>query len=236
MGIMRIVKIEKTDGRKETKGCLKGASVVVEQLKNIWLSEDFKIGSFDFVEEEGDLYIGGDHSISYETFSKNKCEGLLILDAHPDTFQEFNVATHLDWLRHLIDEGVVKSENVMIIGLRSFHKNEIGYLREKKIKFVTMKQVFENGVKEVCEGVMEFVKDFESLYLSVDMDVVDPAYAPGVGFIEPGGLSSRELIYFIQRFKKLRNLKKVDVVEINVDRDINDMTSKLAAKVIYELS
>ena len=231
---MKIVKVEKSDGREETKGCSSGASKVLEQLKDIWLSEDFKVGSFDIVEEDGDIYLGGDHSISYEVFSKNQCEGLLVFDAHPDTYHEFNIPTHLDWLRFLIDEGKIKGENVMVVGLRSYHKKEVDYLKEKKVKFVTMKQIFENGVKGVCDGVMEFVSNFESLYLSIDLDVVDPAYAPGVGHVEPGGLSSRELIYFVQRLRNLKNLKKVDLVEVNVDEDIDNMTSKLAARIVYE--
>jgi len=232
---MKIVKVEKSDGRSETKGCEKGASKVLEQLKDIWYSETYESLNYEIL-EEGDLYLGGDHSISFEVFSKNPCEGLLVFDAHPDVYHEFNSATHLDWLNFLIDEGKVKGENVMIVGLRSFHRKEIDYLREKKAKFLTMKQVFDNGVVNVCDGIMEFVSQFESLYMSIDMDVVDPAFAPGVGYVEPGGLSSRELIYIIQRLKNLKNLKKVDIVEINVDRDVNDMTAKLAAKLIYELS
>ena len=57
--------------------------------------------------ENGDLFLGGDHSVSYEVFSNNKCEGLLVFDAHPDTYHEFNIATRLDWLRHLVDGGKI---------------------------------------------------------------------------------------------------------------------------------
>lgn len=233
---MKIVKLEKTDGREETKGCRNSASEILKQLKDIWLSEDFKFGDFEVVNENGDIFLGGDHSVSYSNFCKNKCEGLLVFDAHPDVYQEFNVPTHLDWLKFLIDEGKVDASKVMLIGVRNFHRKEIDYLKEKKIKFVTMKQVFENGVKEVTEGVMEFVSNFSSLYVSIDMDVVDPGFAPGVGYVEPGGLSSREMIYFVQRLKNLKNLKKVDIVEVNVEKDIGNITAKLVAKLIYELS
>lgn len=232
---MKIVKVEKVDGRSETKGCEKGASKILEQLKDIWYSENYKNLNYE-IGVEGDLFLGGDHSISFEIFSKNLCEGLLIFDAHPDVYQEFNSATHLDWLKFLIDEGKVNGEKVMIVGLRSFHKKEIDFLREKKVKFLTMKNIFDNGVVNVCDSIMEFSSRFKSLYLSIDLDVVDPAFAPGVGYVEPGGLSSRELIYFIQRLKNLKNLKKIDIVEVNVDKDINNMTAKLAAKLVYELA
>ncbi len=233
---MKIVKVEKVDGRPETKGCKIGASKILEQLKDIWYSENYKILNYEMTVEKGDLFLGGDHSISYGTFSDNNCEGLLIFDAHPDVYHEFNTATHLDWLKFLIDEKKINGGNVMIAGLRSFHKKEIEYLKEKKIKFLTMKNIFDNGIVSVCDSIMEFASGFKSLYLSIDIDVVDPAFAPGVGYIEPGGLSSRELIYFVQRLKNLKNLRKVDIVEVNIDRDINNMTAKLAAKLIAELS
>ena len=233
---MKIMKVEKTDGRPETKGCKIGASKVLEQLKDIWYSENYKPLNYEVVDEKGDLFLGGDHSVSYDTFSNNLCEGLLIFDAHPDVYQEFNTPTHLDWLKFIIEEGKVLRENLMIVGLRSFHKKEIEYLKEKKIKFLTMKNIFDNGVVSVCDSIMEFAFSFKSLYLSIDIDVVDPAFAPGVGYVEPGGLSSRELIYFVQRLKNLKNLRKVDIVEVNIDKDINNMTAKLAAKLIAELS
>lgn len=231
---MRIVRISKTDGRRETKGCESASLKIIEQLREIWLSENFK--KLDYtIEEEGDLYIGGDHSNTYPNFIKSGCDSLLIFDAHPDVYQEFNQATHIDWLKFLIDERKIKKENVVLVGIRSFHRKEIDYLKENKIKFFDMKKIFELGIKETCDLVMEIVKDFSKLYLSIDIDVVDPSNAPGVGFSEPGGLSSREMIYFVQRLKLLKNLRRVDIIEVNLEKDINDQTSKLAAKIIWEL-
>ena len=231
---MKIVKVEKTDGRNETKGCRESAEEIIKQLKNIWLNENFKTLNYK-ISEEGDLYLGGDHSNSYENFKNSGCDGLLIFDAHPDVYQEFNNATHLDWLKFLIDENKVNKENIVLVGIRSFHKKEIDYLQENKIRYFDMKKIFDLGAKETCDSVMELVRNFEKLYLSIDIDAVDPAFAPGVGGAEPGGLTSRELIYFIQRLKLLKNLKKVDIVEINIEKDVNNITSKLAAKLIWEL-
>ena len=231
---MKIVKISKTDGRSETKGCRGSAEEILKQLKEIWLNEDFKTLNFE-ISEEGGLYLGGDHSNTYNNFIKSECDGLLVFDAHPDVYQEFNNATHLDWLKFLIDENKVKKENIVLVGIRSFHKKEINYLIENKIKYFDMKKIFELDVKETCSCVMELVRNFKKLYLSIDIDVVDPGFAPGVGFAEPGGLSSRDMIYFVQKLKLLKNLKKVDIVEINTEKDINNITSKLAAKLIWEL-
>ena len=82
---------------------------------------------------------------------------------------------------------------------------------------------------------METEKNWDSLYLSIDIDAVDPAFAPGTGFIEPGGFTSREVLYIVQRLKRLRNLKMIDLVEVNPKKDLNKMTIKLSAKIVKEL-
>ena len=97
-----------------------------------------------------------------------------------------------------------------------------------------MKEITTEGIHEISESVMAAAKDFEALYVSIDIDVLDPAFAPGTGCTEPAGLTSRELIYFVQRLKLLKNLKIVDIVEINPKKDVNNMTSKLGAKIIAE--
>ena len=205
---MKITKIEEVDGRNETKGCEFSPREIIRELKNIWISEGLEKLDYVLVERNADLFIGGDHSVSYNSFRESGCDGLLIFDAHPDVYQEFDSPTHLDWLKFLVDEKKVDCKRVVIVGLRNFHGEEVEFLNKKGIKYITMKQIFEVGVKNVCDSVMELVNGFSKLYLSVDMDVVDPAFAPGVGFSEPGGLNSREMIYFLQRMKKLKNLKR----------------------------
>jgi len=91
------------------------------------------------------------------------------------------------------------------------------------------------GIKEVSESVMSVAKNFGSLYISVDIDVLDPGFAPGTGYPEPGGLTTRELLFFLHRLKKLHNLKAMDIVEVNPDKDVNELTSKLGAKLVVEL-
>ena len=91
------------------------------------------------------------------------------------------------------------------------------------------------SIQDVSDAVMVVAKNFKSLYLSIDIDVLDPAFAPGTGYIEPGGFTSRELIYFIHILKRINNLKAADIVEVNPDKDINDITTKMAAKLAVEL-
>jgi len=87
-----------------------------------------------------------------------------------------------------------------------------------------------------CDIIMEFAKD-KKLYLSLDIDVIDPAFAPATGYPEPGGLTSRQFIYLMQRIKKMKNLKAVDIVEINSEEDkkFNNQTTRVGAKILAEM-
>jgi len=96
-----------------------------------------------------------------------------------------------------------------------------------------MNQLLGN-LEDSCDGIMEFSKNKE-LYVSIDVRVIDPAFAPGTGYPEPGGLSTRELLFFIHKLKLL-NISSWDIVEVNPDKDINNITSKTAAKLVKEIS
>ena len=219
----------KIDEAKISKGNIDETNKnIYEKAKKVFNDKDFPV------------FLGGDHSITYSLFKafseKNKNSGLLIFDAHPDTEKGMKSISHEDFLRKLVEDKILKKENVILVGLRNWSIEEFRFLNENKIKVFNMKSIFEYGIKEFCDNIMEIAREFESLYLSLDIDVTDPGATPGTGYIEPGGLSSRELIYFIQRIGLLKNLKVADIAEVNPEKDINDMTSKLAAKIIVELS
>lgn len=193
------------------------------------------------------ILIGGDHSITYSGFKgfveKHKHDskknintncGLLIFDAHPDCENDF--ITHEDFINKLISDEIIKPSNIMLVGIRNWSENEHNFIKKHKIKNYTMKEISFEGLNETCDAVMAAARAFENIYLSIDIDVLDPAFAPGTGYIEPGGLTSRELLYFIQRLKLLKNIKIIDIVEVNPKKDFNNMTSKMAAKLIVELS
>ena len=184
------------------------------------------------------MLLGGDHSITFSGF-KAFAEGfdnpgLVVFDAHPDCVNNFEPPTHEDYLKVLIEKGVLKKENVIIVGLRNWHKEEYAFLKQNRIKFYSMKEISQEGVREVSEAIMSVAKNFDGLYVSMDIDAVDPSSAPGTGYMEPGGLSSREILYFLHRLKLLRNLKMLDLVEINPLKDVNEMTVSLGAKLVVE--
>jgi agmatinase len=99
-----------------------------------------------------------------------------------------------------------------------------------------MKEISFEGLHEVADSVMSVARQWSKVYISINIDVLDPAFAPVVNTSEPGGMSTRDLLYFIQRLKMLRNTWMYDVVGFNPDKDVNDITSKTAAKLIVELS
>lgn len=260
MKSVKIIKIPYSLGALEkSNGLERGPSSIAEELKNIWSSEDFHKLNFKLDEinlnsdikddlneiyrvlllktEDFTIFLGGDHSITYACFKaiSNKYSncGILIFDSHPDCYKNFDYPVHEDWLQFLIEDGILKPENVMLIGVRNSDPVEMDFLRNNKIKFLTMKNMMKDKEKN-CDMIMEICRNFDNLYISIDIDVLDPAFAPGTGYLEPGGFSSREFIYLVQRLKLLKNLKAIDIVEVNPTKDINNITSKLAAKLINE--
>ena len=262
---MQIVKIPLVNGLGRTKGCEQAPNRIISELSDIYSNEKGKVVEVNekdiheiriaqanledsnkgiykeskkiLSKEEFCIFLGGDHSISYplirafsETF-ENPC--LVVFDAHADCMHDFSPPTHEDWLRTAVEHNL-KAENIFLVGLRNMHPIEAKFLAEKKIRHLMQNQIFGN-LRNTCDAVMESVRKFNSIYLSIDLDVVDPAFAPAVAYPEPCGLSSREAIYLIQRLSLLKNLKAADIVEVNPMKDLNNITSKLAAKIISEL-
>lgn len=243
-------------------GAKDAPDTIEKNLKEIYSSEAGKVPVFEFesvkvnnsnIEESHknifnhiskisskSIILGGDHSISnpcFKAFAKNNPgAGIVIFDAHPDLMDSIGMNSQEDWLRELIENDVVDKDKVIIIGVRNSDVKETEYISEKKLQVYFMKNIFEHKVENICDAVMEKIKDWPAVYLSIDIDAVDPAFAPGTGYREPGGLSSRELIYFIQRLNKLKNIKMIDIVEVNPSLDTADLTSKLAAKLMIEFS
>jgi arginase family enzyme len=185
------------------------------------------------------IFIGGDHSISYsigKAFfdvceSENDRPFLIIFDAHPDCRSYENNADNIQWLRKLIDDGFPK-DKVIIIGIRKSSLEENDFLITNKIRVYQMKDL--NDFEEICDIVMEQANKFQ-LYVSIDIDVVDSVFVPGTSRPESGGLTSRQLVYFIQRINMLKGLRVIDICEINPDKDFNSVTVKLGAKLLGEI-
>lgn len=193
-----------------------------------------------FETKQKSIFLGGDHSISYSITKaffahcnesgKEPC--LIVFDAHADCMEPMKEPTHEEWLRALIEEGF-PAQNILLVGIRNLWKDESVFLKKHKIKVITMNQLLED-LQDACDTIMEFSNNKE-LYVSIDIDVIDPSFAPATGYHEPGGLTSRQFIYLIQRINKIKNLRVLDLVEINPKKDAGGITIKLGAKILGEL-
>ncbi len=253
---MKLIKIPSSlGGMNNSAGSEKAPDLIVDGLKEFYCAENGRIPTYSIHEvkvsknlsevheqvkaffEDVDSFfvsIGGDHSVTYGIASALK-PALLIFDAHPDLMQKFDPPTHENYLRCLIENGDVPKDRIVLVGLRNWDKEEYDYLIKNKINFFSIKTIAQDGVIEACNDVMGAVKDFKRLMISLDIDVLDPVFAPGTGYQEPGGLTSRELLYFIHRLKNLKNIIGWDLVEVNPPKDVNNLTVKTASKIVFEI-
>jgi arginase len=173
--------------------------------------------------------LGGDHSITFPIISAmNKnypALDLLHFDAHPDLYPEFqsNPYSHASPFARILENGLVK--RLVQVGIRTMSGPQKKLVEQYGVEVVEMKNWRPDQM---------FVFD-RPLYISVDMDALDPAYAPGVSHPEPGGLSTRDLVTVIQKVQAPR-IVGADIVEYNPHRDPLGITAMAAAKILKELA
>lgn len=177
------------------------------------------------------IFLGGDHSISYSVgraFQQVFPDCFLIVfDAHADCMPAGKNPTNKQWLRSLVESGW-KSGDIILLGLRKIENEERQFLEKNKIRSYEMRNI--DNKEDICDLIME-ASQGKNLYLSIDIDVVDPAFAPGTLELEPGGFSSSEILYFARRLARMKNLKAVDIVEVFED---DRLTVKLASRILQE--
>jgi len=144
------------------------------------------------------LFLGGDHSITYLTVKAlkevtDKELGLLYFDVHPDLYYEYegNKYSHACVLRRIIEEGFVNPENILLIGVRAPTKEHIDFITKNKIMMISSKELSLKGIEIINSYIKAIDKNVDKVYLSFDLDVLDPAYVPGVSNPEPDGISTR---------------------------------------------
>ena len=199
------------------------ASEMIDMVKKI---------TTELVSKQRQLFIlGGEHSITYGTYTSFPKEtGYVVFDAHYDLRDEFAdiKLSHASYLRRIVEER--GPENILHIGARAFVKEELEFLTENKIKTISDREIRDGKGPNLLK---DYVSTFDSVYSSFDLDVLDPAFAPGVGNPEAVGITSRELFDMIHTFEKTKVIG-VDIVELNPYHD-NGSTASLAAKIISTL-
>lgn len=184
------------------------------------------------------LLVGGDHGLTFAAVkalaARTPGMGVLSLSARPDCHRPLGIPAREDWLRALATEGLVAADRMLVVGLRAAAGDELQWMRQHGVRTVEMRSLM-HGPIEACDDIMEAARAWPAAYLSIDMDVLDPAFAPGVNDPEPGGLSTRELLGMVQRLRMLPNLAGCDIVECNPLKDPQGLTQKIAAKLLAEL-
>lgn len=176
------------------------------------------------------LTLGGEHTITFpcvKALSKNADIGVVILDAHLDFRNEYlgNKYSHASVAKHISDLGVP----LVQVGTRSGTKEEYRLAAERSIIYA-MDEIRKRGIVQVLNEIEGFL-DVDSIYLSIDMDAIDPAFAPGVGNPEPYGLTPLEVRTALRKLSPVTS--GFDIVEITPDYDMG-LSALLGAKLLRD--
>ena len=191
------------------------------------------------------IVLGGDHSITWPSATAvaearhPRSIGIVHFDAHADTATEDwgLLAGHGTPMRHLIESGAVEGRNFVQVGLRGYWPppDIFAWMREQGMRWHLMREIEERGAEAVVDdAIAEALDGPDLIYLSVDVDVIDPGMAPGTGTPEPGGLLTRELLRAIRRVVGKVPLAAMDIVEVSPPYDHADVTAMAAHRCALE--
>jgi agmatinase len=185
------------------------------------------------------IALGGDHTITLallRALARRKGPlGLVHFDGHVDTWPEsFGLAFgHGSSFYHAIEEGLIEPHRTIQIGIRSpVHRDIFDWTIGKGVTIVTAEEVHESGPKAVADRVCDVVGSGLA-YLTFDVDALDPAFAPGTGTPEVGGLATWQARVILRRLAGL-NFAGMDVVEVSPPYDVAEITALAAATMVWE--
>lgn len=187
------------------------------------------------------MVLGGDHSISYgsiKAFSQKGTVGVIQFDAHHDLRNtEDGGPTNGTPFRRLLENRVISGDQLVQIGIRDFTNAKAydEYAKQHGVTVYTMKDVEETALIKILEKeISRLADETDYIYISVDMDVLDQAFAPGCPAIGPGGMDSKTLLDGILFASRQEKVKAMDIVEIDPTIDFRNMTSRVAAYVMLQ--
>ena len=191
------------------------------------------------------IILGGDHSITWPAatavaevkgFGK---VGMVHFDAHADTANiiDGNLASHGTPMRRLIESGAIPGPNFVQVGLRGYWppKEVFDWMSEQGMRWHTMDEIWNRGFKAVMDdAVNEALASADHLYISIDVDSLDPAFAPGTGTPEPGGILSSDLLRMVRTLCVEHDVVGVDIVEVAPAYDVSELTVNVAHRLAFE--
>jgi len=186
------------------------------------------------------ILLGGDHSVTLpELRAMNKMHGqvaLIQFDSHSDTGDKRfgRKYTHGTPFRRAVEEGLLLVDHSIQVGMRGsiYSRDSLNDSRKLGFELVTSVEAQEQGIGELIQRIVDRVGD-ERVFVTFDIDFVDPAFAPGTGTPEVGGFSSREALQVVRGLKGL-NLIGFDLVEVLPQYDPSQVTALLGANIVYE--
>jgi len=191
------------------------------------------------------MVLGGDHSITWPSATavaeirRPGSIGIVHFDAHADTAaDDWGVlAGHGTPMRRLIESGAVKGRNFVQVGLRGYWPpvETFQWMQEQGLRYHFMREIEERGAEAVvAQAIDEALDGPDYVYLSLDIDVIDPGLAPGTGTPEPGGMLTREVLRAIRQIVGAVDLAGMDVVEVSPPYDHAETTAMAANRAVLE--
>ena len=185
-------------------------------------------------------FVGGDHSVSIPLIKAalgvyGEKLGVIHLDAHLDLCEELdgNRLSHGCTHRRVMEGNCLSFNNICFAGIRSFEQQELEFLNGLQANILTAAEISRLGIEKTADMISKCLQHCEVYYLTLDIDFLDPATAPGTGTPKPGGFTSRELFTLLKELSSLKFIG-MDVVEVSPPLDQNDITSFVAQRTITE--
>ncbi|MFH1391621.1 MAG: arginase family protein [Candidatus Diapherotrites archaeon] len=241
---MKLVKVPSSQGSLEKNiGCELAPEILcskeAESVKvipnDLETTEENIYSKAKEVIKQKPIFVGGDHSITYSLFKafseefEKPC--LLIFDAHADCDVFFKPVSHQDLNRAVIEENLIEKERLLIIGLRKVFDVEKPFFKEHKISIISSEEIHKNFNK-AKEQLQKFLGEQKNIYLSIDIDALDPSIAPGTGYREENGLTKQEFFEVLEMVLDSGKVKAADLVEVNPKLDDEGKTIKLGKNII----
>ncbi|HLH70313.1 MAG TPA: agmatinase [Candidatus Dormibacteraeota bacterium] len=192
------------------------------------------------------IILGGDHGITWPCGTAvadaygHGAVGIVHFDAHADTAPDMqgSLYGHGTPMRRLIESGAVPGRNFVQVGLRGYwpEPDVLRWMEEQRMRTHFMAEILREGFEVVLErAVAEALDTADHLYLSLDVDVADPAFAPGTGTPEPGGLTTAEVLWAVRRLAAEVGIVGMDVVEVSPPYDVGpNITALFARRAVLE--
>ena len=190
------------------------------------------------------VILGGDHSVALPNMTAvaehygNGNVGVIHFDAHADTGADIGgfQLSHGSPMYHVVNNGSIRGDRFIQVGLRGWWPTpvEFGWMREQGFRWYTMYELEERGMVPCLNEVIEAAREWDHVFFSVDIDSLDPAYAPGTGTPEIGGLTTRELGMSIRRICAELPVVAFELVEVSPPYDPTGITAVNAHRLVLE--